>query len=224
MPGGLRDTGKPSALIPTFVAHSHMPAGTAYERFIFDQGLCPVREGLHDFFNGICWLHFPRIKSWLNQTQATQLANQFATQSGSGAAGAQRGPVRDALTVFDENGAMLVAPDALWQALAAKDWQRAFGALRPLWAQSRVTLVGHALLEKLVEPRKALTAHMIRAYPAINVVASLDEFLADDLHVRGIRAEPFAHLPVLGVPGWWEPNAHVAFYDDASVFRARRLA
>jgi hypothetical protein len=25
---------------------------------------------------------------------------------------------------------------------------------------------------------------------------------------------------VLGVPGWWNSNAHIGFYDDASVFRA----
>ena len=27
-------------------------------------------------------------------------------------------------------------------------------------------------------------------------------------------------IPVLGVPGWWNPNGQIGFYDDASVFRA----
>ena len=35
---------------------------TAYEQFIFATGRCPVRPGLHDFFNGLVWLRFPRTK------------------------------------------------------------------------------------------------------------------------------------------------------------------
>ncbi|MDP1069178.1 DUF3025 domain-containing protein, partial [Klebsiella pneumoniae] len=31
-------------------------------------------------------------------------------------------------------------------------------------------------------------------------------------------------LPVLGIPGWWAPNASREFYDDERVFRAQRLA
>jgi len=53
------------------------------------------------------------------------------------------------LTVFDENAAFLQAPDALWDALAAKDWQRLFVDLRPLWREAHLLLFGHALLEKL---------------------------------------------------------------------------
>jgi hypothetical protein len=64
--------------------------------------------------------------------------------------------------VFDENGALLQAPDALWQALAHKQWEPLFGTLRPLWAQARLVLFGHALLEKLATPRKAITAHVLR--------------------------------------------------------------
>jgi len=38
---------------------------------------------------------------------------------------------------------------------------------------------------------------------------------------KGFSSADFAHLPVLGVPGWW-PRQDADFYEDASVFRALR--
>jgi hypothetical protein len=127
------------------------------------------------------------------------------------------------LTLFDENAALLRAPDALWNALEAKDWGLVFGALRPLWAQSSLVLFGHALLEKLVYPRKSITAHVYRASPATDSIADTDAWLAADLSADKLSTKPFAHLPVLGVPGWWASNSAAGFYEDLSVFRAPRL-
>jgi hypothetical protein len=135
-----------------------------------------------------------------------------------------RGPARDALTVFDENAALLVAPDALWDALLAKDWQTAFITLRPLWQEAHLVLFGHALLEKLVYPRKPITAHVFRARPASNSIANLDVWLAATLSAPLLASKPFAHLPVLGVPGWWAENEEPGFYADTSVFRPPRSA
>ena len=175
----------------------------------------PTRDGLHDFFNGLAWHQFPLTKKRLNQLQAAQIA----------VTGIQpvRGPARDGLTVFDENAALLQAPDALWDALVAKDWQRLFVDLCPLWRQAHLVLFGHALLEKLVSPRKAITAHVYRAQAAINSIASLDDWLAADLTADKLAGKPFAHLPVLGVPGWWAANEDPAFYADASVFRPPKV-
>ena len=39
-----------------------------------------------------------------------------------------------------------------------------------------------------------------------------------------VTAKPFAHLPVLGVPGWWEANQSPDFYADTNVFRAPKAA
>jgi hypothetical protein len=47
--------------------------------------------------------------------------------------------------------------------------------------------------------------------------------MAHDLSADKLAAKPFAHLPVLGVPGWWAANAELGFYDDPAVFRAPRL-
>lgn len=197
-----------------FVPQDALPEGAAYERFTFEQRQCPTREGLHDFFNGLCWLRFPQAKRRLNALQAAQIAAHGV--------GAVRGPVRDAITVFDENGALLDAPAPLWEALLARRWRRLFVELRPLWAQARVVLFGHALLEKLAAPRKDMTAHVWRAPAPLSDLARADAWLAGALTEDRLAAKPFVPLPVLGVPGWWPANTDAAFYDDAKVFRPAR--
>jgi hypothetical protein len=73
--------------------------------------------------------------------------------------------LRDALTVFDENALLLQAPDGFWQALCARDWQHLFVRERDQWAQVRIEVFGHALLEKLVQPYVAITGHAWRVMP-----------------------------------------------------------
>ncbi len=198
-----------------FVPQASLPSGEAYEAFVFRTAQVPTRNGLHDFFNGLCWLQFPATKQRLNQLQAAHIASHGVQPV--------RGPARDALTIFDENAAFLQCPDALWEALVVKDWRRLFAELRPLWAHSELVLFGHALLEKLVTPRKSITAHVYRAQGADRSLASLDAWMAADLSAEKLAAKPFAHLPVLGVPRWWQANAAAGFYDDPAVFRAPRV-
>jgi hypothetical protein len=197
-----------------FVAQCELPEATAYEQHIFDTACVPTREGLHDFFNALAWLQFPLTKKRLNQLHVAQIA-QTGIQP-------VRGPARDGLTLFDENAAVLQAPDALWDALAAKDWQSLFGTLRPLWQQAQLLLFGHALLEKLVQARKGITAHVYRAPTCCKTAAELDVWLAQDLSAEKLASKPFAHLPVLGVPHWWPANEDPQFYADTGVFRPPR--
>ena len=197
-----------------FVHQQGLPLGEAYEAFIYRTRQVPTREGLHDFFNGLCWLHFPHTKTRLNALQAEQIA-----RSGIHSV---RGPARDGITTFDENAAFLQAPDALWDALVAKDWTRLLVTLRPLWAQAQLVLFGHALLEKLVYPRKGMTAHVYRAQPSAPGLVALDAWTAQDLSAEKLASKPFAPLPVLGVPGWWAANSDPGFYGDETVFRAPR--
>ncbi len=212
-----------------FVSQSCLPSGVAYEQFIFDTQQCPTRDGLHDFFNALCWDQFPRIKARLNQLQVEQIAEMGSVT--------ERGAVRDALTVFDENGALLIAPPELWDALIAMDWQRLFVTLRPLWQQARLVPFGHALLEKLVHPRKPITAHVYIAQFTIKNIAAetmdtsdtdqfytlFDEWIAADLSAEKFAAKPFTPLPILGVPNWWAANENPQFYNDEAVFRKRRV-
>lgn len=198
-----------------FVPQSHLPPQESYERYIYNSKQCPTRDGLHDFFNGLCWINFPLTKTRLNQLQAQQIDLIGSVTT--------RGPVRDALTVFDENAAFLFAPQLLWEALVAKDWQRLFLTLRPLWAGAQLVLFGHALMEKLVTPRKAITAHVyICHYPDHRKdmnLSDIDAIIAADLSSEKLATKPFAPLPVLGVPTWWAANEDPFFYADAQVFR-----
>lgn len=204
---------------PRFVPQAELPSGVAYEQFIFETGGVPTREGLHDFFNGLVWKRFPATKRLLNRLQAAEIA--------AAGVGQVRGPLRDALTLFDENAVLLQAPDALWHALLARDWTRLFVSLRPLWAQARLVLFGHALTEKLVAPYKSITGHVLRAPVPLNLghdLAAWDAWLAARLTAAELAAKPFTPLPVLGVPGWWPANEDPAFYADHQVFRPARQA
>ncbi|WP_249937093.1 DUF3025 domain-containing protein [Roseateles sp. DAIF2] len=191
------------AAMPRFVPQAELPAGEGYEAFIRRSGRVPTRDNLHDFFNGLVWLHRPALKARLNAWHGLE-AQRGPPQE----AGPQRGPLRDALTLLDENGALLHdAPPALAQALIERDWRRLFIELRPLWRGVRLEIVGHALLEKLQAPRKPICAHVL---------------LAEPQDPRALAAKPFLPLPVLGLPGWWAANEDPGFYEDAAVFRPGR--
>jgi hypothetical protein len=199
-----------------FVPQSALPDGQAYEDFIFKTAQVPTRDGLHDFFNGLCWQRFPLAKRRLNQLQAAEIEAQGIRHT--------RGPVRDALTLFDENVVLMHAPDAVWAALQARDWLGLFVDLRAQWQHVHVVLFGHALLEKLVTPYKSITGHVYRVDHHVNPhdEAALDAWLVQDLQPTKLATKPYEPLPVLGVPGWWPANAERAYYEDTQVFRPKR--
>ena len=217
------------ALAPVqFIPQAELPDGVAYESHIYATGGVPTRQGLHDFFNALCWMRFPATKLRLNRLQAQAI-------EAAGGVGARRGPLRDALTLFDENAALLQAPEPIWQALLARDWTRLFVELRPLWADATLLLFGHALTEKLVSPYKSITAHVLMLpipleLPAAvarlqgpgSIVHGWDDWLADRLTPEWLATKPYTPLPVLGTPGWWPANEEPAFYADAQVFRPAR--
>lgn len=199
-----------------FVPQSTLPEGHAYEDFIFKTAQVPTRDGLHDFFNGLCWQRFPLAKRRLNQLQAAEIEAQGVR--------ATRGPVRDALTLFDENVVLMHAPDEVWAALQARDWLKLFVDLRDQWQQVHLVLFGHALVEKLVTPYKSITGHVYRVDSHINPhdEAALDAWLVQDLQAAKLATKPYEPLPVLGIPGWCADNAERAYYEDTNVFRPKR--
>ncbi len=199
-----------------FVSQSALPEGQAYEDFIFKTAQVPTRDGLHDFFNGLCWHRFPLAKRRLNQLQATEIEAQGVR--------ATRGPVRDALTLFDENVVLMHAPDEVWAALQGRDWLKLFVDLRDKWQHVHLVLFGHALVEKLVIPYKSITGHVYRVDSCINPhdEAALDAWLVQDLQPAKLATKPYEPLPVLGIPGWCADNAERAYYEDTNVFRPKR--
>lgn len=211
-----------------FVPQSDLPEGMAYEEYIGATGSVPTRDNLHDFFNGLVWQTFPLIKRALNQMQAAQIAILGVGKS--------RGPARDAGTIFDENAALLVVRDsgegrALVEALRAHQWHEALWHRRAMFgSDAEIWLFGHALMEKLVAPRKAITAHtrvvvVPDDYFGLDAAARramVDRIVTAELKDEELTNACFTPLPVLGVPGWW-PGQDEAFYADASVFRPKRI-
>lgn len=204
---------------PRFVPQTDLPDGMAYESFIRDAGRVPTREGLHDFFNALIWMRFPLTKRHLNRLQASEIASMGVR--------AVRGPVRDAITLFDENAVLLRAPDPLWSALLDRDWERLFVTHRTLWREARLVIFGHALLEKLVSPYKSITAHVLREPVPLNLgddLAQWDAWLAESLTRERMGSKPFTPLPVMGIPGWCTDSEDAAYYADKEVFRPPRVA
>ncbi|ACY34919.1 DUF3025 domain-containing protein [Comamonas thiooxydans] len=220
----LQEVAAAQGLLPgwQFVDQLQLPAGQAYEAFIHSRRSIPTRDNLHDFFNGLIWLHWPLLKQRLNALQAAEIARQGV--------GAQRGRLRDSITVLDENGGLLLAPQALCDALRDKRWQELFVTRRALWEQARFLPIGHALLEKLVQPRKAITAHVIcvplEQAPRLALPAEADGWLCEQLRTQScnLASKPYLPIPILGIPDWCLQNQNFSFYDDSLVFRAPRTA
>lgn len=182
------------------------PAGVltaGYEHHVAATGRVPTRDNAHDLFNGLVWLRCPAFKAALNQ------AHVAAPPAPPG----KRGPLRDALTLLDESGLLLQAPSRLQAALRARDWPALFITQRELWREARLLVVGHALLEKLLAPRKPLCARVL-------FVDDIDSPVLP----AALAPADLPPLPVLGIPGWWAPNASHEFYRDELVFRQPRLA
>lgn len=191
-----------------FVDHEALPEREPYETFIAREAAVPTRDNAHDLFNGLVWLTYPLAKQRLNDLQATQIAARGIRGT--------RGAVRDALTVLDENGAFLQAPRVIVDALRARAWRTLFIEHRHEWRHASVVIFGHALMEKLLEPRKAITAHVWA------VADCSDQHLASILDPDALDPKPLYPMPILGVPGWWRANEEPSFYDDADVFRTSR--
>lgn len=211
-----------------FIAQEGLPEGVAYEAHISATGQVPTRENLHDFFNALVWLTFPKIKRQLNSLQSAQIASLGIGKS--------RGMARDAATIFDENAALLMLEDssegrALFEQLHEHQWHAAFVEQRVMFdGKAEVWSFGHALMEKLVKPYKAICAHTWVVWADSTFFdlqweqkrAWLDAHVATQLQTHNLSTADYTPLPVLGIPGWW-PEQDEMFYADANVFRVKRV-
>ena len=194
-----------------------VPPGAAdpyYEIGVFESGHVATRpDSLHDWFNALAWLAFPRTKARINALHARELPRE---------AKGRRGPLRDLLTIFDEGGAIVVCDDAeLVSLLRNFSWKRLFLDDRArVLAAMRVVVLGHAVMEKALEPWPGITCKAI-ILPGGDVDAGVAQWLSRQPADASPRA--LAPLPVFGYPGWG-PNQDAAFYDDQRYFRPQGKA
>ena len=185
-----------------------------YEVSVFETGRVATRvESLHDWFNALAWLAFPRTKARINAMHAAEIPRERERSGG------RRGRLRDLLTIFDEGGALVVCDDAeLIAMLRGFRWKKLFWDERSrLKASMRFLVLGHAVLEQALEPRPGISCKVV----FVSAHADPDVQAADWLAALPAAATPrdLAPLPVFGYPGWLPQSAGAEFYDDTRVFR-----
>ncbi len=209
-----------------------LPEGVQYESHIYSTGGIPTRDNLHDFFNALMWLRFPQIKKILNHIQAVEIKNRAELAQGSSQHNSQRGRQRDAATLFDENAALWMCSDpSLTLALQQHTWTDIFLTRRDeLEKHCEVVVFGHALLEKLTSPYKAITAHawVVQVdddwfdQPDSQRWDQVDQLVSQRLQ-QGFDSQDFTPLPVMGLPNWCE-GQDIQFYANQQVFRPLRTS
>ncbi len=187
----------------------------SYEMRVFETGCVATRpDNLHDWFNALVWLAFPRTKARLNAMHAAEIPRE----------GGRRGRLRDMLTIFDEGGALVVSEDAHLAGLVREmRWRELFWSERErLVREMSFVVLGHAVLEQALKPWPGITCKAIFVSPS----RSLDEQAAQWLAGCGPQATPkdLAPLPVFGYPGWLPESACAGFYEDERYFRPWRKA
>ena len=219
LPGGLNSAGGPAI---RFVASDALEDG-AYEKRIYTTGRVSTRaSSWHDLFNALAWMRYPSIKTAMNS-----LHYHAGPANDRGA----RGPLRDALTLFDECGVVVLSDRRdLLEALAQRRWRDAF--LTDGFEKSTLlSVIGHAMLEKYLAPYKAMTAQalLLQVEPAFlelprqTVLERLDRIISRQMLAGSILQNTvcLSPLPLAGVPGWWprEAQGEFHFYADKDVFR-----
>lgn len=187
----------------------------SYEPRIFLRGEVQTREhNWHDFFNALVWHRFPKAKKAVNALQYELQKSRFPDKN--------RLPAENMLTLFDENGAIVVARDPeLIELIREHKWRELFWDRRAqIEKELKVLVFGHAMYEKAMRPYIGLTA---QALLFVDVdLENVDSFLAEWLTSKSfnLQTNDLDPLPVLGMPGWWPANHDQSFYNNPQYFRS----
>ncbi len=219
--------GKPLSFIPQ--QRSPQTFDARYEARACLTGEVQVRSGdWHDVLNALVWMAFPAAKAALNAR------HYWAATEDRAAGRSDRGPVRDALTLFDEGGVIVASADpALDALLAGFQWKELFWRRRNDASRlMRFYVFGHALYEKALRPFVGVTgrgailsvADGFFAEPLPRQLAMLDSRLATRIAAKDhfLSTRELVIVPVLGVPGWCAENEREDYYENLDYFRPGR--
>lgn len=193
-----------------------------YEAGIRAGGGIPTRPGdWHDCFNALVWRAFPASKEAINQRHCGEIARCPGAPA--------RGPVRDALTQFDECGVLVVSHDpALCAGLAAHRWEAVFhGRREDVVAGMAFIVFGHATYDQLRAPFQGLCAKAVyrQVAPQWFDLApearwrEADGWLSRWFREGLMRPKDLSPLPLLGVPGLTQESEAATYYQDTGQFR-----
>lgn len=189
-----------------------------YEPRIFLKREVQTRENnWHDFFNALVWQAFPKSKNTLNQLHFNFQQSRYPSK--------QRLAAENMLTLFDENGAIVIASDELYLTLIREHkWQELFWQRRQeLKDNLKVIVFGHSIYEKALCPYIGLTAKCLMFAAKDFSLSCADSMLANFLqhHKNILLPSLLSPLPILGVPGWWMQNDNEEFYANKNYFRPK---
>lgn len=171
---------------------------------------------------------FPSAKSALNQlhyqAQLFESVNKIR----------YRCALRDAATLFDESGVIVVSSEkTLIQLLSDFEWKELFWRQRKgMLSSMRFFVFGHGLYEKALNPYVGMTGKGIifnveEAFFAQTLLKQLhlidsilESFLLQDLS----SSSDLTPIPLLGYPGWTEDNNSEIYYENKKYFRDRHRA
>jgi len=192
--------GKPIRFVPPSSSDPY------YEIHVFETGHVQTRaDNMHDLFNALAWLAFPKTKARINAMHAAEIPRE----------GGKRGRLRDMLTIFDEGGAIVGCSTAVAALVREAKWRELFVERH---REFRITVVGHAVLEQALAPHPGITCKVIFADPSHELDAQAAAWLATE----GSSPRDLPPLPVFGYPGWFERSGEAGFYDDERYFRPAR--
>lgn len=198
----------------------------SYETKIYTTGEIPTRlHNWHDFFNALVWHLFPATKAILNDLHFKAQQIEFAQNA------QLRGPLRDAATIFDESGVIVVSSNArLINLLQAFRWEELFWQERAnIISAMRFYVFGHGLYEKGLNPYVGMTGKGIcfevhdgffdqtLSKQLMEIDRLLERRLLDDFSSNA----DLTPVPLLGYPGWDKNNNDLAYYQNKNYFRMR---
>lgn len=190
----------------------------SYEARIFlKQEVQTRHNNWHDFFNALVWHRFIKSKRTINQLHYYLSKSRYPSK--------HRLAAENMLTLFDENGAVVIASNELYLNLIREHrWHELFWQQREHFHDHiKVIIFGHGLYEKALHPYVGLTAKCLLFVAQDNAHSCIDTLIARYLQNNKdhLRTSMLAPLPILGVPGWWEQNNDEQFYENKNYFRPR---
>ena len=199
------ESAKPVVFVPPGAKDAY------YEIKVYETGRVETRpDSLHDWFNALAWLAFPKTKARLNALHAAEIPREAG----------RRGRLRDLLTIFDEGGAIVHCDDqTLLQLLRGFGWKELFWENRKRTRQSmRITVFGHAVLEQAAEPWPGITCKAIIVPAGADADSAAHAWLGQ--LQPGASPRELQPLPIFGYPGWHPEGDAPGFYDEQRFFRS----
>lgn len=196
-----------------------------YEEIVAHRNFVPTRKNnWHDLFNALIWRLFPLTKKRLNAQHMQDIQRHGVRP---------RTPRRDRITHFDECGVVLALSEPqIGHYLHEHQWQKGFVDQRLDWGRVvRPFIFGHANYEMMLNPFVGLTGKWmgVEVSPAFFELPMAEQYQQLDLKLQQKmqNEDPFsvkgalAPLPLLGIPGWYQPNENAVFYSNEDYFRPK---